>query len=194
VRARSVEMSKESSGREPNVTRFRTVSDPSARSGCGTSGRSPASGTVAGVASEVVLINGLPGAGKTTLAGHLAVEVGAQLLSKDGIKEALAGMPSAPTVVPQLGAIAMDTLWALAGAIPGTVVIESFWFRPRNLPFAEAGLKAVAARSVVEVWCDVPAELARSRYARRTRHSVHEDGRRLAEDWAIWPIKPSHSP
>lgn len=133
-----------------------------------------------------MLINGLPGSGKTTLAGRLAVELGAQLLSKDGVKEALAGMPSAPTVVHQLGAIAMDTLWALAGAIPGTVVIESFWFRPRDLPFAEAGLNAVGARSVVEVWCDVPAELARSRYARRTRHGVHEDVRRLAEDWAIW--------
>lgn len=144
------------------------------------------SGRVPGVPNEVVLINGMPGSGKTTLAGPLAAELGAQLLSKDGVKEALAGMLVAPTGVPQLGAIAMETIWALAGATTDTVLIESFWFRPRDLRFAEEGLRGVRARSVVEVWCDVPVELAHARYARRTRHAVHEDNRRLTEDWETW--------
>jgi predicted kinase len=37
-----------------------------------------------------VLVNGLPGAGKTTLAKPLADELGLPLLSKDRIKETLA--------------------------------------------------------------------------------------------------------
>ncbi|WP_147915648.1 AAA family ATPase [Ruania zhangjianzhongii] len=139
------------------------------------------------MADSLVLINGMPGSGKTTLAGPLAVDLGAQLLSKDGVKEALADMLVATTwAVPQLGAIAMDTTWALAGAASGTVVIESFWFRPRDLRFAEEGIRTAGARSVVEVWCDVPVELARTRYARRTRHAVHEDDRRLTLDWETW--------
>ena len=74
----------------------------------------------------------------------------------------------------------------MAGATTDTVLTESFWFRPRDLRFAEEGLRGVRARSVVEGWCDVPVELAHARYARRTRHAVHEDNRRLTEDWETW--------
>ena len=42
------------------------------------------------VATALILVNGLPGAGKTTLATALAGELGAVLLSKDAVKEALA--------------------------------------------------------------------------------------------------------
>ncbi len=80
----------------------------------------------------------------------------------------------------------MDTLWALARATAGMVVLESYWFRPRDLTFAEAGLRGLGAARVVEIWCDVPSGLARSRYARRARHTLHHDARRLAEDWDRW--------
>ncbi len=39
---------------------------------------------------RVILINGLPGSGKTTLAGALSRQLNTALLSKDQIKEALA--------------------------------------------------------------------------------------------------------
>jgi AAA domain len=78
-------------------------------------------------------VNGLPGSGKTTLAVALAATLGAQLLSKDAVKEAIAANLETPPMAGLLGAIAMDTVWALASAIPATVVIESWWFRPRDL-------------------------------------------------------------
>lgn len=138
------------------------------------------------VANEVVLVNGLPGSGKTTLARQIAAGLYAQMLSKDSIKEALAGLLNEPLQMPALGAIAMDTLWELGVAMTGTVVLESFWFRPRDLLYAEAGLRVMGAPRAVEVWCDVPSELARERYERRHRSPLHQDARRLAADWDLW--------
>ena len=40
--------------------------------------------------------------------------------------------------------------------------------------------------SVVEVWCDVPAHVARNRYAARQRHRIHDDPRQLVEAWPRW--------
>jgi len=138
------------------------------------------------MASGVVLVNGLPGSGKTTLAVALAATLGAQLLSKDAVKEAIAANLETPPMAGLLGAIAMDTVWALASAIPATVVIESWWFRPRDLRLAEAGLGVVGAPRAVEIWCDVPADVARSRYEIRDRAQMYEDARHLVEDWPEW--------
>jgi len=155
------------------------------------------------MASGVVLVNGLPGSGKTTLAVALAATLGAQLLSKDAVKEAIATILEDPPMVGRLGAIAMETVWALASAIPTTVVIESWWFRPRDVRFAEAGLGVVSAPWAVEIWCDVPGDLARSRYETRDRSLMYEDARHLVDDWPEWvpsqldpfsgsPYRPRH--
>jgi predicted kinase len=141
------------------------------------------------MASSVVLVNGLPGAGKTTLATGLAAELGAVLLSKDAVKEALATVLPDPASVPALGVVAIETVWSLAARLPGIVVMESWWFRPRDLRFVEAGLRSVGAARAVEVWCDVPAEVARSRFAARVRPALHDDARRLAEDWDEWAAR-----
>jgi predicted kinase len=138
------------------------------------------------MASDLVLVNGLPGSGKTTLALGLAASLCAQLLSKDGVKEAVAALLDAPATVLPLGAIAMDTVWALASAIPGTVVVESWWFRPRDLRLATAGLALVGAPRALEIWCEVPADVARSRYETRVRPPMYHDGAHLTDDWPGW--------
>jgi predicted kinase len=138
------------------------------------------------MASGVVLVNGLPGSGKTTLAVALAAALGVQCLSKDAVKEAIAAILEDPSMVGPLGSVAMDTVWALAAVIPATVVIESWWFRPRDLLLAEAGLGVVSAPSAVEIWCDVPADLARTRYETRNRPLFYDDVRHLADDWPVW--------
>jgi predicted kinase len=138
------------------------------------------------VAAGLVLVNGLPGAGKTTLATALAGELGAVLLSKDAVKETLATVLPGAVVVPDLGVVAIEAVWSLAARLPGVVVVESWWFRPRDLRFAEVELRAVGTARAVEVWCDVPADLARSRFATRVRSALHDDARRLAEDWDDW--------
>jgi len=141
------------------------------------------------MADALVMVNGLPGSGKSTLASPLAAALQAHLLSKDQVKEALAGLIADPLVAAKaLAGTAMDTAWRLAAALPGTVVIESFWFEPRDLRFAEAGLRLVAVSSAVEVWCDVPADIAKARYAARDRSAMYEDARHLVEDWPSWSI------
>jgi hypothetical protein len=88
--------------------------------------------------------------------------------------------------IPALGGIAMDTVWSLARAIDGTVVVDSWWFRPRDLRFAEAGIDRSGTERVVEIWCDAPADVARARYTGRRRAAVHRDGQRLLGDWDTW--------
>ncbi|WP_446222073.1 AAA family ATPase [Nocardia sp. IBHARD005] len=84
----------------------------------------------------LVLVNGLPGAGKTTLGAELARSLDAWFLSKDAVKEALAASIENAVDVPELGGVAMDTIWALAARTPTDVVIDSWWFKPRDLAFA----------------------------------------------------------
>ncbi|MBM2622611.1 ATP-binding protein [Actinoplanes sp. LDG1-06] len=137
------------------------------------------------MAESVILINGLPGSGKSTLAGALARATGLPLISKDALKEAIAG--AAPDVpAPALGRAAAELMWTLAAGIRGGVILESWWFRPRDRGFAEEGLRRAGAGTVIEVWCDVPGETARDRYIRRTRPDYYEDKRHLSESWPTW--------
>jgi predicted kinase len=117
-----------------------------------------------------VVVSGLPGSGKTTVAAPLATELGLPLLSKDAIKEslwdALGGGDAAWSR--RLGAAAMEVLWRLA-ADAGVAVLES------NFHPAFAHRFAALAGPIVEVHCRCDADLARSRYATRRRHPCHFD-------------------
>ncbi|HEY2790855.1 MAG TPA: hypothetical protein VGJ28_00775, partial [Micromonosporaceae bacterium] len=50
-------------------------------------------------------------------------------------------------------------------------------------------LERCGARTVLEVWCDVPPDLARERYAARRRHALHDDARQLVESWPRWAVE-----
>ena len=132
------------------------------------------------------MVNGLPGSGKTTLATRLGAALDVPVVSKDALKEALlAAVPAAPWR--RLGAVAMEVAWGLVDAMDGTVVLESWWFRPRDRALAEAGWRRCGEPDVVEVWCDVPAGTARARVTARTRHPMFEDAHHQAtqgDDWA----------
>jgi len=137
------------------------------------------------VARGVVMVNGLPGSGKSSLSPRLAEALGATLLSKDRIKDALAEAVGADLPA-GLGGVAMDTVYALAASFDGTVVLDSWWFRPRDLEHARAGLLRCGATASAEVWCDVPPTLARTRFVARERPDYYADAARLATDWPRW--------
>jgi predicted kinase len=145
------------------------------------------------VVDRLVLVNGLPGSGKTTLATALAAELSAPLVAKDAIKEAVAdAVPAAPSRA--LGAAVMRAAWSLVAAIDGTVVFESWWYRPRDLNLASEGLAECGRPPVVEVWCDVDPEVARHRFATRRRHRIHADADRLAGSPQLWSSSTQAAP
>lgn len=140
------------------------------------------------VAERVILVNGLPGSGKTTLARVLGPALGVPVISKDAVKEAL--LSAVPAARPDgLGHIAMEAAWSLTVGLAGTVLLESWWFRPRDLEYTLAAWRRCGEPVLVEVWCEVPAGVARARYAARVRHPMYEDARHLATSWGHWAVR-----
>ncbi|WP_230012377.1 AAA family ATPase, partial [Microbacterium sp. Bi128] len=64
----------------------------------------------------MILINGLPGSGKTTLSRQLGQALSIPVISKDNLKEALADIALGNVGSGRLGQIASDTMWQLAAS------------------------------------------------------------------------------
>ena len=133
-----------------------------------------------------VLVGGWPGSGKTTLSVGLAAALGFDYLSKDEVKEALMDQLGRPDSVDEsqgLGRAAVVAVLRVARACRAAV-IDSTWY-PYTIPLVDA-----LSGPFVEIRCEVPLELARSRYCARHRDARHLDAQRTeAELWGQ-PVLP----
>lgn len=119
-----------------------------------------------------VVVSGLPGAGKSSLAEPLAAALGMPLISKDAIKEAL--FDAVATTgdwqwSKTLSRAADAAMVEIAARLP-SAVLDNYWY--------EATVRELLAPlpgPVVEVYCRVDPELARERWQARQRHPGHAD-------------------
>ena len=128
-----------------------------------------------------VVVSGIPGSGKTTIAEPLARALGWPLLSKDVIKETLWDTLGAGDRAwsRTLGAAAMELLWRTAADAPDAV-LDAFVY-----PEQRDRLRALPG-TVVEVHCTCAPDLARARFVARTRHPCHFDAQLVADEWERW--------
>ena len=119
-------------------------------------------------ARVLVVINGVPGSGKTSLASELSSKTGLPHLSKDGLKEYIARtLPYEPTLS-ELSRIAGEVLWDLVAAMPSGAIVET-WFGPTGRDTVERGSAraGIDLRCVLEIWCEVPVDVAHERFRAR---------------------------
>ena len=134
----------------------------------------------------VVLVTGAPGSGKTTLAGRLAADLAARLVSKDALKERLAdheGQPRSVRASTRLGARAYRELFdTLQSCVAGRerIVVESNFRHGRS----EAELiRALQGHPARVVHCAASSVTIERRYRSRSaaRHPAHLDSQRIGD-------------
>jgi uncharacterized protein len=154
-------------------------------------------------AVRLVLVGGLPGTGKTTVAGGLADRLGAVLLGSDRVRKELAGLgPTQPAAAPYRSglyapawtAATYAALLERAGVLLGrgeSVVLDASWADPDRRAEA-AALAAAATADLVELRCVAPAAVAAARLRERAGTGQPSDAdcavaAAMAADFAAWP-------
>lgn len=117
--------------------------------------------------APLVVVTGVPGAGKSSLATLLAERLRCALVSLDEIKEELA-LEAGDTPRDWLRYDAEAELVRRVAAFGGEAVVD-IWIAPRRDTERVAGLLAPWWDRVVEVRCRVPAPVAVERYIARDR-------------------------
>lgn len=141
---------------------------------------------------QVVLINGIPASGKSTLTQALAARLALPVLTLDSLKE-----PFMASFAPvdrqrnrQLGCAAYQAIWNIVGQAPaGCVYLIDAWFGFQPKAVLEQGLVAAGVTRVLELWMTISPDEAVARYqARLARRMPGHPGaeylpelRRLAE-------------
>jgi predicted kinase len=127
---------------------------------------------------RVVLVNGVPASGKSTVARAIAEAKGWPLLTLDTVKEAIfAHLGTGDRDYNRLlGRASYQAIFALVGDFPkGATAVIDAWFGFQPVELLNEHLARAGAGKVAEVWCHAPAEIIGERYRARLgqRHAGH---------------------
>ncbi|KQX65904.1 MULTISPECIES: AAA family ATPase [unclassified Paenibacillus] len=139
----------------------------------------------------LIIVNGLPGTGKTTLAKRLAAEMRFPLFSRDGIYETLFDALDCQNngCPPLIGPSTFTLLYAYANSllkVGQSLVIEGFFGRPelRSAEFLQ--LKLTSDFQPFQILCKTDGEVLLDRFLKRMstveRHIGHHDQEWIEEE------------
>lgn len=141
----------------------------------------------------LIIVNGLPGTGKTTLARRLAADVQLPIFSRDGLYETLydalecrsGGSP------PLLGSAAFTLLYAVIGSVLAagqSVIVEQFFGRPALRTAELLNLQHQYDFEPFQILCRTEGSVLLERFLARVRaeerHGGHQDQEWLEQNTA----------
>ena len=118
----------------------------------------------------VILINGIPASGKSTVTRQLSATFNLPQLTIDGIKEPFMACFSEidRSFNRQLGCAAYEVIWSIVGHAPaGCIWLIDAWFGFQPRETLQRQLQQAGVEKVLEIWNRISPELAVSRYASR---------------------------
>lgn len=119
---------------------------------------------------RIVLVNGIPASGKSTIAVELSELTGWLQLSLDGIKapflQLIEGVDRAYNRI--LGRASYQAIWSIIADAPSnsTFIVDA-WFGFQTKEVLRNYLSQAGVTYLAEIWCDISGDLAAERYEAR---------------------------